>query len=97
MCAPTILHTTGNVSNAYYIAGALIVTFAVIAFAEVCRSARLLNIAIGSSLIVLTLFFWPHNNVAVINSVVSGLAICLLSIPRGRILQRYGGWETKII
>jgi len=47
MAAPAVLRVSGPAADSNHLAGALVVTWAVIAFGEVARPARLLNIVMG--------------------------------------------------
>ena len=47
MAAPAMLGVTGRRADSDYVAGALVITWAVIAFGEVARPARYLNIVMG--------------------------------------------------
>ena len=56
--------------------GALIVTFSIIAFSEIARPARLINVALGAWLIAAPwLLSGVPSNLALANSVLAGLAL----------------------
>jgi len=93
-----VFGTSGAMANSDHLVGALIVTVAVIAFAEVGRALRFVNIAFGAWLIVAPwLLEGAGNTWAVINSIACGLLIIVLSLPRGRIKYRYGSWDRYIV
>jgi uncharacterized membrane protein len=90
--------STGQMANSDHIIGLLIVTFAIIAFAEVARSVRLINIPAGLWLIVAPwLLDGATSPLATWNSVICGLLIVGLSIPRGSIKNSYGGWDVYVV
>jgi hypothetical protein len=47
MAAPSLLGVSGFAGDSNYLAGALVVTWSVVAFGEIARPARLLNIPTG--------------------------------------------------
>ena len=85
-------------ANSDHLIGALIVTVAVMAMAEVGRPLRLINIAFGLWIIVAA---WMLEGASVIGSwanVVIGLAVILLSLPRGgRSGEHYGTWDRYVV
>ena len=97
MSAPAVLMTTGRAANIDYLAGALIVTWSVIAFGEVARPARWLNVPVGIGLIAATLLFGDASNGSQWNDVAVGLAVSGLSIRRGPITAHFGGWNRMLV
>jgi uncharacterized membrane protein len=55
MIAPDVFQTQGQAADSDRILGALVVTVAIVAFAEVTRAARFINIALALAIIVLPL------------------------------------------
>ena len=96
MFAPTVLGNTGAVADGDHLVGALVVTFAVIAMGEVGRVLRFINIPLGLWLAGASWLLGGANAAARWNSVVTGLAILLLSLPRGQVRGRYGSWDRYI-
>lgn len=93
-----VFDSSGAMANSDHLMGALIVTFAVMAFAEVGRSLRFINIALGAWLVVAPWFLdGAGSGWAVANGVLSGLLVIALSIPRGPIKYRYGSWDRYIV
>jgi len=78
--------TSGQMANSDHLFGALVVTFAIIAFAEVARPLHFINMAFGLWLIaatwLLTGNFTPFADWA---GRAGGILLIALSIPRGRI------------
>ena len=97
MAAPAVLGVTGSAAANDQLVGALVTTFAVIGFGETSRTARWINVPFG---LWLAMAPWVLNNDNVSsqwNEVAIGIAIVVLSLRRGRITERYGGWERYIV
>jgi uncharacterized membrane protein len=97
MAAPAVLGSAGPAAGSDQLAGALIVTFAVIGFGESSRAARFVNIPLGLWLIVAPWVLSGAVPVARWNDLAIGLAIILLCLRRGRIEGRFGGWDRYVI
>lgn len=81
-----------------HLVGALIVTVAVIAMAEVARPLRFINIAFSLWLIAAPWLLLGADGVANANSVIIGLLVIGLSLPRGtRSTEHYGGWDRYVV
>lgn len=96
MIAPTVMGFTGWAANSSHLTGALIVTVSAVAFAEVMRPVRFLNILLGLWVLFTPLALSGADGPALWNNVVAGVAIAALSLPRGPVRQRYGGLEAII-
>lgn len=93
-----LFDTTGAMANSDHLVGALIVTFSMSAFAEVGRSIRFLNIPLGIWLIIAPWVLEGANNpLAVTASILCGIGLIALSLPRGKILDSYGTWDRFIV
>ncbi len=97
MAAPWIFGTRGPVFTFESVFGALAVVVAFVAWAEVTRAVRFLNVLIGLALFVATWFFPDVALAARLSDLVAGLLLVALSIPRGPVRDRYGGWDPLII
>jgi hypothetical protein len=97
MASPAVFETTGAAANGDYLAGALIVTWAVIAFGEIARPVRLLNVLMGIWLLAAAWWLAGHADVSRWNDAISGGLIIALSIRRGRIEERFGAWNRYLI
>lgn len=97
MFAPAVLGSTGPAANSDHVAGALAVTWAVIAFGEIARPARLLNIPIGLWLMASPWVLAGHTDMSRWNDVIMGVALVLLSIRRGRIVSKFDGWNRFLV
>ena len=90
--------TSGAMANSDHLVGALVVTFAIIAWGEVARSARFVNIVFGAWLIAAPFVLdGAGSTLALWNSVVSGGLLIALSIPRGPVRDFYAGWDRYIV
>ena len=90
------LGTTGGMANADHLIGSLVITVTVIAFAELGRVVRFLNMPLGAALLVTPFVYdaaWP----AVLHSLAAGLALIVLSVPRGRVLNAYGRSQKLVV
>jgi hypothetical protein len=96
MIAPTVLGFTGWAANSSHLTGALIVTVTAVAFAEVMRPVRLFNVLLGLWVVFTPLALSGVTGVAVWSTMAAGVAIAILSLPRGPIEQHYGGFEAFI-
>lgn len=90
--------TSGSMANSDHLVGALVVTFSIMAMAEVARPVRFINVAFGLWLVGAP---WWMNGVssdwAVWNSVVTGIVLIVLALPRGPVRNTYGGWDCYIV
>ena len=96
MFAPDYFGSSGGASDSDRLTGSLVVTFALIATAEVGRSVRLLNVLFG---IWLVLSPWVLDGATAAsrwNDLVLGAALIVLSLPRGHIRGEYGNWQPYI-
>ena len=89
------LDAEGSMANADHILGSLVLTILAIAAAEVTRPARYLLIPTGLAIVAAPLLC-GGSTVHIIVSAVGGLAICALSLPRGRITETYGSLDRLI-
>tara|TARA_R110001606_G_C15404705_1_gene654317 strand:- start:48322 stop:51324 length:3003 start_codon:yes stop_codon:yes gene_type:complete len=88
----------GTMTNSDHLVGLLVVTFTIIALAEVARSVRFINIAIGVWLIAAPwLLDGIASPLATWNSVICGVLLIALAIPRGKIKDSYAGWDRYIV
>jgi SPW repeat len=89
--------TEGSMANSDHLVGSLVVTFTVAAFAEVARPVRFINFAFGLWLIIAPWLLEGASSTAAWASVIAGLLLIALSVPRGTIRQRYGDWGKLIV
>lgn len=97
MLAPAVFETQGRTAHSDHILGALVVTVAIVAFAEVTRAARFINIALALGIIVLPWVFGGATLASSINDLIIGVLIVALSIPPGKIKNTYDNWNPLIL
>lgn len=96
MCTRLTLGTDGPMANVDHSIGALVITVAVTALAEVARPLRLLNIGFGVSLLIVP-FVYDAEAATLWSSLLCGAALIALSLRRGHIGRRYGGWNRLLV
>jgi len=90
------LGAEGAMADADHLIGALVLTATAVASAEVARPARFLNVVSGAALLA-TPFALGADGAGTAASLASGVALILLSLPRGAIRNAYGGWSRWIV
>lgn len=86
----------GGMADADHVIGLLALTVISLAAAEMARAARYLLVPLGGALFV-TPFLFDAGSAHTIASILAGAAFIALSLRRGEITQRYGGWNRFII
>ncbi|TBR14303.1 MAG: dTDP-glucose 4,6-dehydratase [Rugosibacter sp.] len=90
--------SAGAMANSDHLVGALVVTFSIMAFAEVGRSVRFINIAFGAWLIASPwLLEGAASPLATWNSVICGAFLIALATPRGPVKNSYAGWDRYVV
>jgi hypothetical protein len=85
MFSRAIFGTAPPMADSDHLVGALVITTAVIAMAEVARPLRFLNVVFGVWLVLAPwLLSGISSPIATLNSVIVGLLVMALSLPRGR-------------
>ena len=79
-----------------HLAGALIVTVAVISMGEVIRLGRYLNVLLGLIAAVAPWLLNGGTTASAINGTVVGLMAIGLAIPRGPQTEQYGLWDRYV-
>ena len=93
-----ILDTSGSMANSDHVVGALVITVAIIATAEVARALRLINLGFAAWLVVAPWLLEGASTFASVASVVLGLALAALSLPRGRrSKEHYASWDAYVL
>jgi uncharacterized membrane protein len=96
MARPDILPFGTATADCDHLIGALVVTIAAVATAEVTRIARLINIPLGAALVVAALVLAKNLPLVFCSEVACGLALIILSMPRGKIIEKYAGWDRFV-
>ena len=89
------LPVRGGISDLNHLCGAMIVVCSVIPFGEVARSVRFGNLLFGLAVVFVT---WFTNGPMILKVVdaIAGIAVIFASLPRGKIVERYGLWQGFI-
>lgn len=90
MAAPGWLGYGRPAATSDWIVGPLIATFACIAIWEATRPMRWLNLPLGLWLLTAP-WVLEYSRMALVNSLVVGVAVCLLALVGGQVTERYGG------
>ncbi|MDP1664724.1 MAG: NAD-dependent epimerase/dehydratase family protein [Methylobacter sp.] len=97
MCTRLIFATQGEQANSDHLIGALVITVAITALAESARPARFINILLAIPLMTAPWMLDGGSLGADWAGLVAGLLLILLSIPRGKIENRYGDWSRYLV
>jgi len=96
MLAPWVLESAGAAAHSDHLVGALIVTIAVIALADVGRATRFVNLLFGAWVLVSPWLLGGTTTSAKWSDVIVGALVVLFSFPRGPVGERYGNWQRYI-
>lgn len=96
MCTRLTLDAQGAMANAHHLVGSLALTVSVMACADVARTLRFANIALGLALAACG-FAFADGTLQLVASLACGAALALLALPRGSVPGRYGGWNRYIL
>lgn len=98
MAAPAAfgIDIKASVADVNHLCGALIIVIAVICMGEVLRRGRYLNVISGLVVAIAPWLLKDGNLILSINGTIIGIAVALLSIPRGRKLEQYGLWDKYV-
>lgn len=97
MFYPGNFGVTGSAANQFTTLGALVITFSVIAMAEVGRALRFINIPFALWLIVAMFIIKDVPPQALWNAIISGAVLIALTFPKGRIRESYGTIDRYIV
>ena len=98
MLTRLLLGTDAAAANNDHVVGALVITVAIIAMAEVARALRFLNVVFGVWLCVVPFVLDGGDAAHSVASVAAGLALIGLSLPRGRRSdEHYAGWDRLVV
>jgi hypothetical protein len=98
MLSRLVVSTGAAMANNNHLIGALVITVAVCAMAEVARPLRFVNVTFGLWLMTAPWLLPDKTSAAGWNGVISGLIIVALSLPRGRrSAEHYGAWDRYVV
>ena len=93
MVSRAVFGTSGTLANSDHLSGALVLTISVCALAEVARPLRFLNLPFGLWLLAAPwLLTGATSGAAIVNDMVAGITVLLLSLPKGPRREDYGSW-----
>jgi hypothetical protein len=96
MASPAVAAINGSAANSQHLIGALIVTLAITAMAEACRAVRWINIIAAAWLMISLMLLPGFSEAAAWTNIASAVALFGLSIPKGKITERYGSFDRFI-
>jgi hypothetical protein len=97
MLTPAVLGVTGAAADSAYVVGPLVISVSVVALADVARSVRWLNLPLALWLAASPWLLEGAGEASRWNSVAAALLLAVLSIPRGRIGDRFGSFTKYIV
>lgn len=97
MFAPAILGSEGRAAASDNLVGALIVTVAVISTAEVIRAFRFVNVLFAVWLLIAPWVLVGASATGRWSDMIAGIAVFILTLPRGTVRERYGAWDTYVV
>lgn len=93
-----IFSTEPPMADSDHLIGSLVIVFSISAMAEVGRALRFINIPFGLWLTAAPWFLEGANSTASWMSIAAGIALVLLSLPRGRRSEEhYGSWDRFVV
>lgn len=96
MFAPFAFGSVGLAAHSDHLIGALIITAAVIALADVGRAVRFINVLFGALIIIAPWVLGGATPGSRWNDLIVGVFVILLSFPRGKIGDLYGDFQRFI-
>ncbi len=96
MASPSFTLATSRAADSDHVTGALAVTVAAIAAAEVTRAARFLNLPLGLWLAVAPWVLSGSTGTSRWSGAICGVALVACSVPLGRVRERYGAWDRLV-
>lgn len=83
-------------SDLNHLVGALIVVVSVIAMGEPLRLGRYLNVLLGLGVAAAAWFIGDPPTAFQVNSLIVGILVALLALPRGPITESFGSWDKHV-
>jgi hypothetical protein len=96
MISPAVFASLPPAAHSEHLVGALVVTVAITALADVGRAVRFVNVLFGVWFIAAPWLLSGATTASTWNDVIAGVALILLSLPRGAVGERYGSWQGFI-
>ena len=96
MFSPAVFGAAKPASDLNHLIGALIVVVSVIAMGEPLRLGRYLNLLLGLGVAVAVWFIDTAPLAFQLNSLIIGILVSLLALPRGPVTERFGSWDKYV-
>jgi uncharacterized membrane protein len=96
MLTPSVFGSAGLAAHSEHLVGALIVTIAVMALADVGRAVRFVNIIFGAWVIAAPWLLAGTTFSSKCSDAIAGALVIFLSFRRGPVVERYGSFERYI-
>jgi hypothetical protein len=96
MVRPEVLSANIATANCDHLLGAVAVTVAAVATAEVTRIARFCNILVGAFLMAAAFLVARDYPTVLCSELIAGVALVLTSIQRGEIIESYAAWNRFV-
>lgn len=96
MFTPFALGLAWPLADSDHLVGAITIVISVISLAEVTRSLRFLLVPLGLWIAIFSWFTSESYLAADLNHLFVGIGLIVLSLPRGKVLEKYGSY-TKLI
>ncbi len=93
MCTRLLFDTAGQAADNDHLIGALVVTFTIMAWADVARPLRLVNAAFGAWLLMAPWILDGYVGAATLASMLLGAALVVLAYPAGKFKNHFGAWD----
>ena len=93
MSTRLLFGTSGAAADSDHIVGSLVITFSIMAWGEVARPLRFVNIPFGLWVAAAPWILGGYSGIAAAASVFFGIALVWLAIPPGRIASHFGAWD----
>ena len=98
MLTRVLFGASGAMADSDHVVGALVITVAIIAMAEVARPLRFMNVAFGVWLVAAPFVLQGESTTGAAASVVFGIALAGLSLRRGRRSEEhYASWDRLVL
>jgi hypothetical protein len=97
MASPALLGTSGAAAGSAHVAGALVITWAVIAFGEIARPVRLVNVLMGVWIAAAPWMLMGSTESSRWLDLGAGILVAALSLRRGRIAEQFGSWNRYLV
>ena len=96
MFSRLLFDASGSAADNDHLIGALVITFSVMALAEMARSLRFLNVAFGAWLVAAPWLLEGYSTLGSFASLAAGILLIVLALPRGAVRNHYGAWDRWI-